>query len=150
IPASLSLARAGMIISKELRGHEAMINCMTALKDGTLISASKDNIMRIWNPLTEKCLHTIIKVENVRFLTTFSDGLILSSGSGCYENWNPKDWDYLFAKKYEKEMFSSPLSNGLVPIATVDGIRFINSYLDITEKMIKIPYNIKSLSTLDN
>jgi WD40 repeat protein/DNA-binding SARP family transcriptional activator len=51
-------ARSGQLI-RELHGHTATVECVRLCADGRLASCSVDESIRIWNPDTGECLHTL-------------------------------------------------------------------------------------------
>ncbi|MHA7841436.1 MAG: WD40 repeat domain-containing protein [Gammaproteobacteria bacterium] len=74
-------------------GHTDWVNTATVLPDGTVVSGSKDNTLRRWNPKSGECLgvwtgHT----WPVSAVTVLPNGMVLSgSDDNTLRCWNPKN-----------------------------------------------------------
>ena len=70
-----------------LTGHTLAINSMQMISASLLISASKDNTMRIWDISKGSCLKTV--VGNFSSLKTQSNGILVSGDNqGKIQYWN--------------------------------------------------------------
>jgi WD40 repeat protein/tetratricopeptide (TPR) repeat protein len=95
-----------------LSGHEKEVTQLLVTPDGSsLISASKDNTIRIWDLQTYKCIHTLKGHQDwVRAIAVTNKGDKVISGS---DDWTIKVWD-MAAGKCECTM-----SGHTMPIFTV-------------------------------
>ena len=74
-----------------LSGHLGPVFALTTLSNGTLVSGSDDNTIKLWHPKTFECLHTLSgHSSSVRALTTLVDGTLVSgSGDKTIKLWHP-------------------------------------------------------------
>ena len=64
-----------------LEGHLSSVNCLIELKNGELLSGSKDTTMKVWNILKGSCLATLnAHVKEVVILLETINGDLISAG----------------------------------------------------------------------
>jgi len=69
---------------KTLTGHTSDANALTVLSDGSLVSGSNDNTIKIWDVKNGQTIKTLTGHTNsVRALTVLPDGSLVS---GSYDN----------------------------------------------------------------
>ena len=80
-----------------LQGHSNSVLALTTLSDGTLVSGSEDNTIKLWHPVTFECLRTLHGHSNdITTLTTLTDGTLVSgSHDGTIKLWHPTTFDCL-------------------------------------------------------
>lgn len=78
-----------------LKGHTRWINGFCQLQDGTLVSYSDDNAIKLWNIQNGRCLATLVygedwQTNSVRSLCQLHDGRLLAGyNHGTARVWNP-------------------------------------------------------------
>jgi WD40 repeat protein len=71
-----------MKVGKEVKLHKEAIRCAVVLRDGRLVTGSKDKSIKIWNPQSFKCIKELTHhTSHVVSLCELDNG-ILASGSG--------------------------------------------------------------------
>ena len=67
-----------------LTGHTSDVNALTVLSDGSLVSGSDDNTIKIWDIKNGQTIKTLTgHTDSVYALTVLPDG---SLASGSYDN----------------------------------------------------------------
>ena len=62
------------------QGHPAVVWCVCVLPDGTILSASEDNTVKVWDAVTGMCKLTMQgHTERVRYLVIMADGTVASA-----------------------------------------------------------------------
>lgn len=74
-------------VIKTLKGHEKMVTAVSFMKDGSLVSASQDSTIKIWND-DNKCVNTLEgHTKSITAMCVIDDLIISGSADGSVRFW---------------------------------------------------------------
>lgn len=117
------------IYLRTLTGHIYEVCSLTVLADGTLVSMSVEDLIKLWNPLTGRCLHTFENPIRDRPLFAMTDGTIISMGyDETIKLWNPLTGECYRTLKGDSQIrVLTVLPDGTFVIGCYDGaIKLLN------------------------